>query len=89
MIEWDEAKRAANWAKHKLDFAHAELVFSGLTLAFEDERDYDEPRFLTIGLLRGIVVVVVHMEEEETEITRIISMRQATKYERELYYEEY
>ena len=53
-FEWDEAKRQANLSNHKLDFADAEIVFSGITFTFEDDRfEYGEDRFITLGLLLG------------------------------------
>ena len=58
-------------------------MFEGATFTFEDDRfAYGEQRFITLGLLRGFVVVVVHTEIDET--IRVISMRKATKYEQKL-----
>ncbi|MCI0697274.1 BrnT family toxin [candidate division KSB1 bacterium] len=83
---WDEKKRKTNVRKRGLDFADAEMVFAGATFTFEDDRfDYGEQRFITIGLLRGIVVVIAHTEGDET--VRIISMRKATKHEQEIFFE--
>ncbi|MAT96845.1 MAG: hypothetical protein CL608_06855 [Anaerolineaceae bacterium] len=42
-------------------------------------------RFITIGLLGGEFVVIVHAEESENA-TRIISMRKATKYEETIFF---
>ena len=84
---WSEAKRAANVKAHGLDFVDAPLVFEGVTLTFEDGRfSYGEQRFVTLGLLAGIPVSVVHTESEN-EI-RIISFRQATKREAQIYFSE-
>jgi hypothetical protein len=81
---WDEEKRQRNLKKHGLDFEQAPQVFDGLTFTFEDTRfDYDEHRYVTLGLLDN-VVVIVHTETA-TEI-RIISMRKATRNEQELYF---
>jgi len=81
---WDEDKRQRNLKKHGLDFADAYKVFQGATFTFEDIRfEYHEQRFVTIGILED-VVVVVHTETED-EI-RIISMRKASKHEQQLYY---
>ena len=80
---WHEEKRQHNVKKHGLDFAQAHQVFDGPTFTFEDVRfDYGEQRFVTLGLLNN-VVVIVHTETA-TEI-RIISMRKANRYEQELY----
>ena len=83
---WDEAKRRANFIKHGLDFIDAPALFSGITLTFEDDRfEYGEQRFVTLGILKGTVIVVAHTERN-AEI-RIISMRKATKYEQRLYFQ--
>ena len=85
--DWDEGKRRSNLRKHGIDFADAVYVFDGLTVTLEDTRfDYGETRFLTLGLLRTHVVVIVHTETEE--VIRIISVRKATKHEEIYYYQE-
>ena len=82
---WDEPKRQANLKKHGMDFADAERVFAGPIFTFEDDReDYGEQRWVTLGLLREKVVVIVHTETEE-EI-RVISMREADKDEQLLFF---
>lgn len=82
---WDEAKRRKNIKKHRLDFADAGIVFDGLTLTFEDDRfDYGEQRFITIGMLAGVFVVIAHTEEDDA--IRIISMRKATKHEQHIFF---
>ena len=84
---WSEAKRAANIRVHGLDFVDAAHVFEGVTFTFEDDRfAYGEQRFVTLGLLAGIPVSVVHTENEH-EI-RIISFRKATKRESQIYFDE-
>jgi uncharacterized DUF497 family protein len=84
-FEWDEVKRATNLDKHGLDFELAHLVFASDTFTFEDNRmAYDEQRFVTLGLLDGIVAVLVHTETDD-EI-RVISFRRATKNEQKLYF---
>lgn len=83
---WDEVKRQSNLRKHRLDFADAEIVFDGLTLTFEDDRfDYTEQRFITIGTLDGEFIVIAHTENED-DLTRIISMRKATKHEENIFF---
>ena len=85
-IEWDEGKRRANYAKHGLDFRHAEKVFEGITVTAEDIRqDYGEKRFISLGRLEDIVVVIVYTERSEK--TRIISMRKANQKESKGYEE--
>lgn len=82
---WHEPKRLSTLEKRGLDFADAEPVFDGPTFTFEDDRrDYGEQRWVTMGLLRDKVVVIVHTETED-EI-RIISLREAEKDEQRLFY---
>jgi hypothetical protein len=83
---YNRNKKAANLEKHGLDFDDAKRVIeSGKTVTFEDNRfDYDEQRFITLGLLRQEVVVIVTTETGE-EI-RIISMRKADRHEQAIYY---
>jgi uncharacterized DUF497 family protein len=84
---WSETRRTANLRAHGLDFVDAALVFEGVTFTFEDDRfSYNEQRFVTLGLLAGIPVSVVHTESEN-EI-RIISFRQATNREAQIYFGE-
>jgi uncharacterized protein len=83
---WSEAKRAANLKAHGLDFVDAPRVFEGVTYTFEDDRfSYGEQRFVTLGLLAGIPVSIVHTESEH-EI-RVISFRKATKREAQIYFD--
>lgn len=82
----DAAKRAANIKKHGYDFEDAPMVIeSVVTVTFEDRRfGYDENRFVTLGMLRGEVVMVVTAETDE-EI-RVISMRKADQNEQKIYF---
>jgi len=82
---WSERKRSLNLKQHGIDFVDAVAVFEGLTFTYEDDRfSYREQRFVTLGLLAGVPVSIVHTETEH-EI-RIISFRQATRHETQLYF---
>ena len=84
---WSPTKCEANHKAHGLDFIDAPSVFEGVTFTFEDDRfGYAEQRFVTLGLLVGIPVSVVHTENEH-EI-RIISFRKASKRESQIFYGE-
>jgi hypothetical protein len=86
VITWDEPKRRTNLRKHGFDVVDAEEVFDGVTYTYEDDRlAYGEQRFVTLGLLREVVVSVVHTEDGDD--IHIISMRKATKRERGIYFE--
>lgn len=83
---WHEPKRQTTLSQRGLDFASAEDLFAGPTFTFEDDReDYGEERWVTLGLLRSKVVVIVHTETED-EI-RIISMREADRDEQFLFFD--
>jgi len=83
---WSEAKRATNIKTHGLDFVDAKSVFAGATYTFEDDRfSYGEQRFVTLDMLAGINVSVVHTENDH-EI-RIISFRKASKRESQIYFD--
>ena len=83
-IEFDEAKRAATLEARGLDMARAGEVFAGATLTVEDDRrDYGEGRFITIGFLDDVMVVLVWTPRDGAY--RIISMRKANERERALY----
>ena len=84
-FEWDEPKRLSNLQKHAIDFIRACQIFDGFTVEFEDNRyDYGEDRFIAIGETQGLILTVVFTYRED--IIRLISARQATRYERNLYY---
>lgn len=79
-FSWSEHKRSLNLREHGLDFVDAPRVFEGLTFTFSDDRfSYGEQRWVTLGLLAGVVVSMVHTETEH-EI-RFISFRKATRRE--------
>lgn len=82
---WDAAKNRANIRDHRIDFADVPAVFNGPMLVELDEReDYGEDRWIGMGLLRNIAVVVVFTEPRHDTI-RIVSARKANKYERSRY----
>jgi hypothetical protein len=84
---WSKAKRVAHLKAHGLDFVDAPLVFDGLAFTFEDDRfAYGEQRFVTLGLLAGTPVSIVHTETEH-EI-RVISFRKATQREAQIYFDQ-
>ena len=80
--DWDEAKRRANLAKHGLDFAAVEHGFDWDNAVFRTEDIIDgERRERAIGLLHGrLVVTLVYVERRD--VTRIVSLRRASRFER-------
>ena len=85
--EWDERKRRTNVKKHGIDFIDVPEVFESDVVILPDERfEYGEPRFIAIGILKSVVVVVAYTERDEN--IRIISARKATKNEQIYYFQE-
>ena len=82
---WSETKRALNLQQHGLDFVDAQRVFGGPTFTYEDDRfDYSERRFVSLGILDGMVVYIVHTESPR--LIRVISFRKATKHEQAIFF---
>jgi uncharacterized DUF497 family protein len=84
---WPERKRGSNVKDRGLDFIDAPRVFEGRTFTYEDDRfAYGEQRYVTLGLLAGVPLSVVHTESENE--VRAIAFRKATKHEAEIYFRE-
>jgi len=80
-ITCDPAKRAVTLAERGLDFEDAAEVFQGDTLDFpDDRRDYGELRMVTVGHLRGRMVIVVWTPRGTAR--HVISMRKANDREK-------
>ena len=59
---------------------------AGPTFTFEDDRfHYAEQRFVTLGLLKGVCVSLVHTEAPDR--IHIISFRKATKNEQIIFFQ--
>ena len=81
-FEWDENKNEANIRKRGIDFNDIPEIFDGpIIINIDDRVDYNEERYIGIGVLRNIIAVVVFVEKGE-DIIRIISARKANKHER-------
>ncbi len=85
---WDSDKAEKNFKKHKVKFENAALVFLDEYRIenYDDFNSDDEDRFKVVGEVEKILVVIY---TERDDKTRIISARQATKFEREEYYEQF
>ncbi|MGH9928873.1 MAG: BrnT family toxin [Pyrinomonadaceae bacterium] len=74
--------------KHGIDFSDAWQILEGPTSPELDlQTDYGEDRWTVIGLL-GDRVVVVNLTFRSNETFRIISLRKASRHEREKFEEE-
>ena len=77
-IVWDEFKRETNIAKHGMDFA-------ALTVEFFETAEIEEAkqdRFLAVGELEGVTIIAVVFRPLGSEALSVISMRRASKAER-------
>ena len=90
---WDEDKNRSNVRKHGLSFETAELVFADPLMLQRPDPHSEDERWLTVGLVGNVVVVVSHTLPDletgaEPGMGRIISARKATSHERRAYEEE-
>ncbi len=86
-FEWDDRKNGANIRKHGVSFEIARRVFERPHLTRLDlRRDYGEDRYVSIGEVDGVAVVVVAHTRREGRI-RLISARPASRRERQAWHE--
>lgn len=86
-FEWDETKNRANIRKHGVSFATAARIFEKPFLTRRDDRrQYGEARYISVGEVDGVAVVVVAHTNRGGR-TRLISARPASRKERQAWYE--
>jgi len=90
---WDPAKDAVNRRKHGLPLSAGVPALMDPSRYFwrDDRFEYDEDRWITLGMNGPSILVVVSVERERTgkdeeEIVRIISVRKAVGIENDWYY---
>lgn len=84
-FEWDADKNQKNIEKHGVSFEDASKIFDGFTVdAIDDRFDYDEERTISIGMFRGVVILMV-VHTDRNGVCRIISARPAKRSERKIY----
>lgn len=83
MFEFDEAKSAANKAKHGIDFIDAQVLWDDPRLLEIPARTDDEPRSLIVGRIgkKHWSAVITHRNDK----IRIISVRRSRRQEVEMY----
>lgn len=87
-FQWDDAKAAANLAKHGVTFEAARGAFRD-AFALEWSDDAHEPReerYSLLGMVEGRVVFVAYTMRGDA--ARIVSARLATPFERRMYHEQ-
>ena len=87
-FDWDDEKEKYNIDKHGIDFSTAALVFGDANRMekYDELHSDSEDRYITIGQINGVTVVVMVVYTMRKTLTRIISARLATKREKEAYY---
>lgn len=87
-FQWDEAKAAANYAKHGVTFDSARRVFADpfAVEQIDDRHDYGEVRYVILGMVESRLLAVAYTERGG--IIRIISARAAEPFERREYHEQ-
>ena len=84
-FEWDEAKRLLNKAKHGFDFVDApQLSWDYAVLADVQVVDGEERELIYLPFYDRIMVIVCTVREP---VYRIISVREATRRERQQFYD--
>lgn len=88
-FEWDERKSDGNLRKHGVAFEVAIEVFDDPHhIVVPDESAVGEARYITVGRVEEITLVVVHtVRHDEDEVIRVISARRGTRQERRRYEE--
>ncbi|WP_084691046.1 BrnT family toxin [Sphingomonas sp. SRS2] len=82
-ISYDEEKRRKVLNERQIDFDDAAEFFDAFHLTKRDDRDYKEERYISIGEMKGQVILVVWTPREDSR--RIITMWKADHGERERY----
>lgn len=87
LFEWDEEKDRKNQQRHEMPLRAGIPVFDDLNaIEFEDDRcNYGEERYILIGFDNRTKLLYVVYTMRGEGVTRLISVRKATKSERKLY----
>jgi len=87
-FEWDDVKAAENWRRHGVSFPQGVKALRDVFAVerIDDREEYGEERINLLGMCDGVILHVTYTERGE--VTRIISIRRATKNEQDQYYRE-
>jgi hypothetical protein len=89
IFKWDENKNEINKKKHGLSFETAKEVFYDDDAILFDDPDHSngEERFLIIGMTESSKICIVsHCYRDSDNVIRLISAREATKREKQIYH---
>jgi uncharacterized DUF497 family protein len=82
--EWDEDKRISNLKKHALDFQDIiHFVWDNALISEDQSESYGEMRYRALGLINQQLVMLVFTLRGEC--VRVISLRKATRQEKQHY----
>jgi uncharacterized protein len=85
-IEFDPEKDARNLQLRGISLARAEALLQGFVVdKIDDRRDYGETRVVAIGEIAGVEFTCVYTQRGEAY--RLISLRRASRKERDVYQE--
>ena len=87
-FSWDEHKDLTNQRKHRVSFEVAARVFidANRIEQYDDQEDYGEDRWITIGMVGSALLAVVYtVRDGDREIIRLISARRANAQEERAY----
>lgn len=88
-FEWDAEKAPENELKHGVSFEEAESIFADEFAVLIDDPDHssEEERFLLLGLSASLrMLIVSHCYRKADDVVRIISARNATRNEKDIYH---
>lgn len=89
---WDNAKNRRNLKLHGIAFEDAARIFEGPTVETPDDRfDCGEDRIYAIGLVGGLEITVIYVDEKDKrnhEVRRIVSAWRSEPHERRRYWQE-
>jgi uncharacterized DUF497 family protein len=86
---WDPRKERSNLTKYGVSFEEAQTVFLDENARLIDDPDHsvEEERFLLLGYsFQARCLIVSHCYRGDDSVIRLISARQATPHEEEVYW---
>ena len=89
IFEWDDHIEQIYIARHGFDFKTAASGFQDeFRIEIFDELHSDiEERYITIGQIGGVEIVIMVVYTERKQAIRLISARKATTQERKMYHD--
>src|SRR5579862_53433 len=93
-FEWHAGKARSNYGKHGVTFKTAKRVFADpfMVEVLDDSEDYDEERYLVIGMVEGQLLSVVYTPRQDrfrlisarAKVSKTTTSRRTTKAKSEL-----